>query len=243
MNSMENAPFIVSQASETDRATFYRRTYAHVAGAFAGFAALLYAFFASGIAQSIMAGLMKLTQAAGAFSWLIVLAVFWGGTYVAQKMAANRASRPSQYLGLGLYVLLQALIFVPLIAIVAYKTHGDIAQILLPACAVTGALVLGLSVAVFFTGVNFSFLRIVVVVGSICALGAILVFSLMGINPGTWFALAMILLMSTVILYQTWVIKDECSTEDYVLASLILFSAFVTLLWYVIQFFLGRRSE
>ena len=90
---------------------------------------------------------------------------------------------------------------------------------------------------------NFSFLRIVVVVGSICALGAVLVFSLMGINPGTWFALAMILLMSTVILYQTSVIKDECSTEDYVLAAMILFSAFVTLLWYVIQFFLGRRSE
>ena len=81
---MENAPFIVSQASETDRATFYRRTYAHVAAAFAGFAGLLYAFFASGIAQSVMSGLMKLTQTAGAFSWLIVLAVFWGGTSVAQ---------------------------------------------------------------------------------------------------------------------------------------------------------------
>jgi FtsH-binding integral membrane protein len=140
-------------------------------------------------------------------------------------------------------VLLQALIFIPLITIVSLQTGGNAKEILIPACGVTGALVFGLSVAVFFTGVDFSFLRVAIIIGSIAALGAIIVFSIMGINPGTWFSLAMILLMATVILYQTWVIKDQCSTQDHVLAAFILFSAFVTLLWYVIQFFMGRRNE
>ena len=40
----------------------------------------------------------------------------------------------------------------------------------------------------------------------------------------------MIVLMATVILYQTWVIKDSCETDQHVFAAFILFSAFVTLL-------------
>jgi len=239
----ESHPFIVSQAPAADRAAFYRRTYAHVAGAFAAFGALLYYFFVSGFAGVVMNGLASLVNATGSFGWLIVLLAFWGGTYVAQRLATSGASLASQYAGLSLYVLLEALIFIPLIAVVSYQTGGNPEEILVPACGVTGALVFGLSVAVFFTGVDFSFLRVAIIIGSIAALGAIIVFSIMGINPGTWFSLAMILLMATVILYQTWVIKDQCSTQDHVLAAFILFSAFVTLLWYVIQFFMGRRNE
>ena len=239
----ESNPFSVAEAPAADRAAFYRRTYAHVAGAFAAFGALLFFFFASGIADTVMMGLSSMLKSMGGFAWLIVMLAFWGGTYAAQSLAANRASRGAQYAGLGLYVVLEALIFIPLIWMVSLKTQGNPAQILLPACGVTAALVVGLSVAVFFTGVDFSFLRVAIVIGSICALGAVIVFSLMGINPGTWFALAMIVLMATVILYQTWMIKDSCETDQHVFAAFILFSAFVTLLWYVISFFLGRRED
>jgi len=239
---MENTSRIVAQADPIDAAQFYRKTYGLVALAFAGFAGLLYTFFElTPVAFIVMSSLSAMFKSVGNFTWLIVMLVFWAGTYFAQKLAANRASRESQYAGLALYVLLEALIFIPLIAIVA--ADGNPRDILIPACAVTGALVLGLTLAVQFTQVDFSFLRIVIVIGSICALGAIIVFTLMGFNPGTWFALAMILLMATVILYQTYVIKNNCSTDDYVIAAFILFSAFVTLLWYVIRFFMGSRSE
>jgi FtsH-binding integral membrane protein len=241
--AFESNPFIVAEAPAADRAAFYRRTYAHVAGAFAAFAALLFFFFASGVATAVMSGLGSLIQATRGFGWLIVLLAFWGGTFAAQVLASNRASRASQYAGLGLYVVLEALIFIPLIWMTAVKTDGHPGEILIPACAVTGALVVGLSVAVFATGLDFSFLRVAIIIGSLCALGAIIVFSIMGINPGTWFALAMIILMASVILYQTWVIKDSCETDQHVFAAFILFSAFVTLLWYVISFFLGRRNE
>jgi FtsH-binding integral membrane protein len=135
----------------------------------------------------------------GGLTWLIVMLTFWAGTYYAQKLASVGASRESQYAGLGLYVFLEALTFIPLISVVAYKTGGNAETILIPACALTGALVLGLTLAVQFTQVDFSFLRIVITIGSICAIGAIIMFAIMGINPGTWFALAMILLMATVI--------------------------------------------
>jgi len=242
METMENTSRLVAQADPSDAAQFYRKTYGLVALAFAGFAGLLYTFFElTPVAFIVMSSLSAMFKSVGNFTWLIVMLVFWAGTYFAQKLAANRASRESQYAGLALYVLLEALIFIPLIAIVA--ADGNPRDILIPACAVTGALVLGLTLAVQFTQVDFSFLRIVIVIGSICALGAIIVFTLMGFNPGTWFALAMILLMATVILYQTYVIKNNCSTDDYVIAAFILFSAFVTLLWYVIRFFMGSRSE
>ena len=54
--------------------------------------------------------------------------------------------------------------------------------------------------------------------------------------------IAMIVLMSTVILYQTNEIKNTLETDQHVAAAFILFSAFVTLLFYVIRFFAGRRE-
>jgi FtsH-binding integral membrane protein len=239
---MESNPFIVSQAPASDRVAFFKRTYLHVAGAFAAFGVLLYAFFQTNIALAIMQGFGAVMNSMGGFGILVVMLMFWGGTYVAQKLAENRASRQSQYLGLGLYVLLEAIIFVPLIVMVGIKTHGNPGEVLIPACAVTAALVVGLTVTVFTMGVDFSFLRAAIVIGSICALGIILVAAFTDSQLGNWFSIIMILLMATVILYQTQVIKDSCETDQHVLAAFILFSAFVTLLFYVIRLFAGRRD-
>jgi FtsH-binding integral membrane protein len=171
------------------------------------------------------------------------MVAFWIGTMVAQGLAMNRASVASQYAGLGLYVLLEALIFIPLLTIVHLKTGGQMAQILLPACSLTGALVVGLTLSVYMTSTDFSFLRTIIVIGSVVALVLVLLSAFGLFALGTWFALAMILLMASAILYQTWVIKTQLSTGDHVIAAFMLFSSIVTLLWYVISFFLGRRSE
>ncbi|NBX34526.1 hypothetical protein EBR16_04085 [bacterium] len=253
---MESNPFIVSEAPASDRVAFFKRTYLHVAGAFAAFGALLYFFFhgfkfevvgrsldlGTGVAASLTRGLFSLMDSTGGFGILIVMAMFWAGTYVAQKLAENRASRSSQYVGLGLYVVLEALIFIPLIVMVGLKTGGNPAEVLVPACAVTAALVVGLTVAVFTMGIDFSFLRVAIIIGSLCALGIILVSIFTSSPLGNWFSIIMILLMATVILYQTQVIKDSCETDQHVLAAFILFSAFVTLLFYVIRLFAGRRD-
>jgi FtsH-binding integral membrane protein len=116
-------------------------------------------------------------------------------------------------------------------------------QILVPACGLTGALVVGLTFSVYMTSTDFSFLRTILVVGSFVALGLIVLSACGLFALGTWFALAMILLMASAILYQTWVIKTQLNTDEHIIAAFMLFSSIVTLLWYVISFFLGRRSE
>lgn len=245
---MENNPFIVDVAPVEERVHFYRRTYLHVAGALLGFAALLALFFVgydqhAGIAFSVKESLFGMMASVGRWSWLLVLVAFWVGTLVAQGLAMNRASVASQYAGLGLYVLLEALIFIPLLAIVHGSTHGHMSDILIPACTLTGALVVGLTLSVYMTSADFSFLRTILVIGSVVALVMVVLSIFGGFDLGAWFALAMILLMATAILYQTWVIKTQLNTDEHIIAAFMLFSSIVTLLWYVISFFLGRRSE
>jgi FtsH-binding integral membrane protein len=235
---MESNPFIVADAPAADRAAFFRRTYGLVAAAFGAFAVTLYALFVSGIAETFMRSI------AGVGSWgmLGVMVLFWVGTTAAQSLAFNRASRASQYAGLGLYVLLQAIIFVPLIYYTSYVTKGNPGEILIPACMATGALVVALTAVVFMTNMDFSFLKVAIVIGSICALGIVIVSLFAGWSLGAWFSIAMIVLMATVILYQTNEIKNTMETDQHVAAAFVLFSSFVTLLFYVIRLFAGRRE-
>ncbi len=236
MQSYEN-PFVVEAAPADARAAFYRKTYGLVAAAFAAWAVTLYGLFATGLAAPIFNTMVK----AGQLGWLLVLGLFWLATMAAQRMAFSQTSRATQYAGLALYVVAEAVIFVPLIAVVLHQAGGDVMGILAPAGTVTGLLIFGLSATVFMTRADFSFLKTAVVLGSFAALGAIIVFSVFGITPGAWFAVAMIGLMCAAILWQTHQVKTQFGTDQYVGAATMLFAGFVTLLWYVIQLFMRRR--
>ena len=234
----ESNPFIVADAPAADRAAFFRRTYGLVAASFGAFAVTLYALFVSGIAETFMRSISGM----GSWGMLGVMVLFWLGTTAAQSLAFSRASRLAQYAGLGLYVLLQAIIFVPLIYYTAIVTKGNPGEILIPACLATGALVVALTAVVFMTNLDFSFLKVAIVIGSICALGIIVVSLFAGWSLGAWFSIAMIVLMATVILYQTNEVKNTMETDQHVAAAFVLFSSFVTLLFYVIRLFAGRRE-
>ena len=230
-------PFVVAEAPAQTRASFYRKAYGLAALTFCVWAGMLGLLFQSGAYLPIC----KLIFGIGSVGWLLVLALFWGATALAQGMAFTRGEPLVQYLGLGLYALAEALIFTPLIAVVALETQGEIMQILAPAGVVTVVLMAALTATVFMTRTDFSFLKTAVVLGSFVALGAIICFSIFSITPGAWFAVAMITLMAAAILWQTWKIKEECETDQHVGAAVLLFAGFVTLLWYVIQLFMSRR--
>ena len=243
----EANPFVVADAAPSERAAFYRRTYLTVAAAFAVFGALLWASFtvpvgASPVALHYARAIGGLFESLGGWAMLVMLGVFWLGTSVAQSAVYARASRPIQLAGFLGYILLQVALFIPLILMVLVKTQGEPGQILYPACAVTGALVAGLTVAAFVTQADFSFLRTVLIVGSFGALGVVLVAAFMGSDLGIWFSLAMIALMATAVLYQTWQVRTQFATDQHLEAGFALFAAFVTLLFYVIRLFLQRRN-
>ncbi len=86
-----------ADSSLAERTGFIRRTYLHVAGAIAAFALLEVLIFKSDLDLAITSTLLG-----SQYSWLIVLGLFMGVSYVADRFAHSQTSEGAQYFGLGL---------------------------------------------------------------------------------------------------------------------------------------------
>lgn len=229
---MENNNILVSNASDIDRATFFRKTYTHVAIALVAFMLVEYILLTI-VPTELIAKMMG-----GRFIWLFIIGLFWLGTTLSNNLAFN-PSRDKQYLGLGLYVILEAIIFLPMIAIATmYSGSAMITQ----AASITLFMFSGLTAVVFFTKTDFSFLRTAIIVGGFVSLGTIVVGAIFGFDLGLWFSVGMVVLASASILYQTSQIKDQYGTQQYVGAALQLFSSIMLLFWYVLRILMSRRN-
>ena len=116
--------------------------------------------------------------------------------------------------------------------------------ILAQAGIITLALFGGLTALVFFTRVDFSFLRSVLVIGGFVSLGLIVAGAIFGFDLGLWFSLLMVGLAGGGILYETYNIKNVYQTNQYVGAALQMFSSIMLLYWYVLRILLSlmRRN-
>jgi len=227
---------IVANASETERANFIKRTYVHLAGAIAAFALIETILIQSGVANSFMGML-----AGSKWSWLIVLGAFMLVSTVANNWAHSGISREKQYMGLGLFVVAEAIIFMPLIYMALMRDSSG--TLLQNAAIVTGALVAGLTFTAFSTKINFSFMGRFLMIGGFIAMGLIVASILFGFNLGLWFSGAMILFAAGSVLYSTSNIIHEYHTEQHVAASLALFSSVGLLFWYILQFMMSMAGE
>jgi FtsH-binding integral membrane protein len=98
----------------------------------------------------------------------------------------------------------------------------------------------GLTFTVLLTKADFSFLRWAIVAGSFIALGLIVVAVFAGgVSLGLWFSVAMVVLASAIILYNTSNVLHHYNTQQYVAASLALFASVALLFWYVVQIFMS----
>jgi FtsH-binding integral membrane protein len=229
---MNNLNLLVSNASDIERATFFRKTYMHVALAILAF------ILVESILLAIVPDDVIISMMGTKFVWLFVIGLFWLGTTMSNKLAFS-PSQDQQYLGLGLYVILEAVIFLPMIAIASMYAGGEM---IMQAATITLFMFSGLTAVVFFTKTDFSFLRTVIVVGGFISLGIIVVGAIFGFDLGLWFSVGMVVLASASILYQTSQIKDQYNTGQYVGASLQLFASIMLLFWYVLRILMGRRS-
>ena len=227
---------IVANASENERASFIRRTYVHLAGAIAIFAVLETILIQSGVANSFMSVL-----AGSKWSWLIVLGVFMVVSTVANNWAHSGVSREKQYMGLGLFIVAESIIFMPLIFMALMRDPSG--TLLQNAAVVTAALVAGLTFTAFSTKVNFSFMGRFLMIGGFIAMGLILASILFGFSLGLWFSGAMILFAAGSVLYSTSNIIHEYHTEQHVAASLSLFSSVGLLFWYILQFMMSMGGD
>jgi hypothetical protein len=222
--------YSAADSTPQERASFIRKTYLHLAGAILAFTLLEAYIFMSGAAQAIAS-----TMLGGNISWFIVLALFMGISFLANWWANSQSSKPLQYLGLAVYVIAEAIIFVPLLYIVAYSS-GD-GTVIAKAGIVTLGLFLGLTAVVFMTRTDFSFLGPILAIGGFAALGFIAASLLFGFSLGSIFAFVMVAFAGTAILFNTSNVLHHYHPSQHVAASLSLFASIALLFWYILSIF------
>jgi FtsH-binding integral membrane protein len=235
-------------AGVSQRVRFIRLTYLHLLAAILAFAGLLYVLMTN---QQLVARVsVPLVRFAlgGRANWGIVLAAFVAISWVADYWASHASSRALQYAGLVFYVVAEALIFVPLLAIVEWKTQAILARggvephIIRDSALVTLGIFTALTLSVFVSNKDFSFLRSGLMMASGAALSLIALSLVFGFNLGLAFSVGMVLLAAGYVLLQTSQVLAHYDPRQHVAASLALFSSVALMFWYVIRIFLRARE-
>ena len=219
----------VSILTDDRRVAFYRKTYTHLAMAVLLFIIVEWAFFQVDV---IVEFAFSMTQG---WRWLLMLGGFMLVTNYAEKMAHTNHNINQQYLGLLLFVIAEAFIFIPLIGIAMMISESGGADILSQAGILTLSLFTGLSAVVLLTKKDFSFLKSALAIGFFIAIGLIIAGMIFGFNLGLWFSVGMVVLASGSILYQTSNMVHKYSEDQYVGASLGLFASLMLLFWYILS--------
>ncbi len=233
MNSISYSD-VAAYAVESERAGFIRRTYTHLA-----LAVLAFAVIEALLLQSPLAGTMARAMTSG-YAWLVVLAAFMGVSWLADRWASSEASPQKQYLGLGLFVVAEAVIFLPLLYVAANFSSPDVIP---TAGVITGFLFIGLTFFVFTTRKDFSWLRGVLAIGGFVALGVIAASIIFGFSLGIIFSAIMVAYAAGSILYETSQVLHNYRTNQHVAASLALFAGVALLFWYVLRIVMSLGSD
>ncbi|MBT8080499.1 MAG: Bax inhibitor-1 family protein [Gammaproteobacteria bacterium] len=228
MNQNVNYLAPVAEASVEARSNFIWKCYAHVVGAILAFAAASAYLYTSGVSARIASAMLE--------NWWIVFGLFivggWGASHVAHRVQSTAA----QYGALAFFVVLEALIFAPLLFIAATRFPGAIDA----AAGVTLLLSGGLMATAMITRKDFSFLRGVLVYGFFIALALIIASMVFGFQLGTWFMVAMVGFAGIAVLYDTSNIMHHYPEDKYIAASLALFGSIALMFWYILQLFMSR---
>ncbi len=218
----------VSSASVEDRSDFIWKCYAHVVVAILAFAGIEVYFFSSGIAERIAAPMLN--------NWLMVLGAFilasWGATHIAHRIE----SRNAQYAAFAAFIVVEALIFAPMLYVAAVTQPGVIDS----AAGVTILGCVGLIATAMITRKDFSILRGLLIWVGILAMVGIVGSLMFGFHLGTWFSVAMIGFAGAAILYDTSNIMHHYPQDRYVAASMALFASIALMFWYILRLFMSR---
>src|SRR5258705_5855924 len=160
----------VATLGVSDRVTFLRKPYAHL-----GVALIAFALVTGGMMRFMTATSLKFSSWAftGRFNWFLVLILFMGVGYISERLARSNTSRGLQYLGLGIAVVAEGVLLQPMLWVAILKfghvsvTGGsDVAfelgtagTIIVEAMVITLAIFVGLTLTVFLTKKDFSFMR------------------------------------------------------------------------------------
>lgn len=224
---------LVSEVSVEEQATFFKKTYANLA-----IGVLLFIVIESFFLKipALVEFMLSMTDG---YLWIVLLLGFMGVNMLSNRLAFHPSSKLIQYTGYVMYIVVEALIFIPLIYIAIFTSEGY--ELINQAAILTLGLFVGLSAVVLLTRINFSFLKSVLTIGFVLAIALIIAGLIFGFDLGLWFSAAMVFLASGSILYNTYTIKEKYTPEQFVPAALSLFASLMLLFWYILRILLSRN--
>jgi len=220
---------IAAHAEADERTDFIRKTYLHLGGAVFAFTAL----------EAVLINIPGLPEkylellSVSRYGWLLVVGGFVFISYLADKWARSSTSVSTQYLGLGLYVAAESVVFLPLLFIAARFYDPQVIPI---AGLATLVIFTGLTAIVFLSGRDFSFLRTALWLGGLVATGCVIASVIFpAFALGIVFSFAMIGLAGGYILYDTSNVLHHYRIGQHVAASLALFASVALMFYYVLR--------
>ncbi len=233
-----------------ERLRFIRMTYLHLTAAIFAFAGLSWLLMNNETLIKLVTGpVIKFAlYGTSRWNWLIFMGLFVAVGYAADHLAQRRGSKAIQYLGLGLYVVAEAVIFLPLLFIAEMKgaeimsKGGGDPHFIRDAAYLTLGLFGALTASVFITKKDFSFMRSGLMMGGVGATVLVVIAITGGFNLGIIFSFFMVALAAGYCLYYTSQVLAHYDTDSYVAASLALFSAVALMFWYMIRILMSLRD-
>lgn len=225
---------VVANAPEDARISFVRRTYAHLAVSVLCLIGLIAVMKLAHVDQALVGMIVQ-----NPIMLLVVMLFFIGGGFLARYMARADFPPAVKYAGLALYTVIEAVSLLPILMYAERKYGMDIIN----QASILSMLVFGgLTVTVFVTKKDFSFLRYGLIILSLVMLGLI-VMSILGMGGlGMWFSALGILLAGGYILYDTSNIMLHYRTDEHVGASIELLADVVLLFYYILRLLMQSRD-
>jgi len=231
-------PDAVAFAASEARAEFIRKTYSHLLVAICAFVALSAVLLKLPVTERLIGTMMG-----GRMSWLLVLVAFMVVSHVANKWAQSAASPGKQYLGLGLFVVAETVIFLPLLYIATSYVQFTGQHVLQNAAIITLGTFSGLTAVVFLSGKDFSFLGGLLKVAGLVAILFIVGSLIFGFSLGLVFSSAMALFAAGSVLYTTSNVLHHYRPGMHVAASLALFAGIALMFWYILQILMSLTGR
>jgi len=214
------------------RAAFIRRTYLHLAVAIAALVGIEAVLLQLGLGLKFLASMRQ----AGGGAWIALMVAFIGGGYLAQYMARSSNSVGTQYMGLTMYVLLEAVILLPILTFATEVPQFAGKNLPLQAGILTLIAFGALTAAVFVSKKDFSFLGPVLWVASWLLLGFVIVAVIFGgFSFGLGITVFGLILAAGFILYDTSNVMHHYGPNQHVAASLELFASVALMFYYVLR--------
>jgi uncharacterized protein len=202
------------------RAGFLARVYGNLLASVVAFVIFEIALFRHRLAEPVLRTVLRM-------HWLAALVALIACACLFHRMAYSVASAAVQYAGLFGYVLLEGLLFAPLL----WATEQCAPGVIRVAAPVTLLGFGSLSYVVFRTRYDFSFLESFFTWAGILVLVLIAAALVFGLHAGLWLAVATTLLAGASILYYTPAVLHSFADEQHAGAALELFASIAQVFW------------